>query len=119
MSRARLLVARAGQRLVEQQQRGSRASAMASSSCRFSPWDSAPAGVAARAASPNRASAAIAASFERPLAPRRAEEAEARAAARLHRQRHVLQRGEARQHRGDLERAREAEPRPPVQRQAR
>ena len=56
---------------------------------------------------PTCASAASAGSFSAASSAAASEEAEARPDARLHRERDVLQRREARQDRGDLERARE------------
>ena len=80
------------------------ASAMASSSWRCSPCERSPAGIAARAARPTRASSAMRRVVQRRLARGVAEEAEARAAARLHGERDILQRGEVAAGRGDLER---------------
>ena len=88
---------------------GAWASAIASSSRRFSPCDRAPAGVCARGARSTARRASTGGRVERLLGCRRLPEAEAGARARLHRQRDVLQGREAGQDLRDLERPGEAE----------
>ena len=83
--------------------RGCMASAMASSSCRFSPWRQRAGRHGGALGEPDLRQRRH--GRARSARPRRggAEEAEGGAAARLHRQRHVLQRGEAGHDGGDLE----------------
>ena len=85
--------------------RGSPASAMAISSWRCSPWLRLAAGVSARAARPTSSRPRRAGSRRLWSRAHVGQEAEGMAGMRLHGQRHVVERGELAQHRGDLERA--------------
>ena len=89
---------------------GSPASAMAISSWRCSPWLRAAASVSARAPRPTASRPRRAGAAQALVAARIGQEAERMAGMRLDRQRHVLERGELAQHRGDLEGARQAQP---------
>ena len=89
--------------------RGRLASAIAISSARRSPCDSAAAGVVGPVGEPDLGQHAAARSRSRGVARSRAPEAEAVAGVRLHRERDVVERGELAEDAGDLERARDAE----------
>ena len=97
--------------------RGRVASAMAISSWRCSPWLMLETSTSSRPARPTRASTSRAGSRNAASLRASRQKLERMAGVRLHRERHVVERGEIVEQRGDLERAREPELAAPVDRQ--